>query len=327
MDGKGDIVKEFLTACQNAKMKCGLYLSPWDRHEEKYGCYNDEKTYDKFYITQLTELLTRYDVDLFELWFDGAGSEDHTYDWERIINTVEKYQPQALIFNMGKPTVRWVGNELGLTKESHWNVVQEGAALEPIDDETRNLGMKISECDGLGNLWMPAECDTPIHHYHWFWHPKDDSSLKSLEELMHIYHHSVGRGANLLLNIAPNPEGLLDAVDVERAKEFGGKIRQLYSHPISQIRGEGKLLEMGINPSVQLHALILQENISKGQRIREYYLEFQSESINIWQLLYHGTSIRYKRIEQINFNGKIKKIRLRVVYSFGKPLISNFAIF
>jgi alpha-L-fucosidase len=228
---------------------------------------------------------------------------------------------------MGKPSIRWVGNELGLAKESHWNVVQEGAALEPIDDEKSNLGMKIVECDGLGNLWMPAECDTPIHHYHWFWHPKDDSSLKSLKELMHIYHHSVGRGANLLLNIAPNPEGLLDLVDVERAKKLGDRIRKLYSSPISQTNGTGNLVELGINPPVKLRAVIIQEDISKGQRIREYILEYQSENSDIWHSLYHGTSIGYKRIEQITSKEDIKKIRLRVLYSFGEPLISNLAVY
>ena len=53
-NGKGDTVREFVEACRSANMRFGLYLSPWDRHEPKY---KDKDAYDKFYISQLEELL------------------------------------------------------------------------------------------------------------------------------------------------------------------------------------------------------------------------------------------------------------------------------
>ena len=56
-------------------------------------------------IEQLAELLTGYGP-LVEVWFDGAGSEGREYDWRRIISLVEKYQPDAMRFNMGVPTIR-----------------------------------------------------------------------------------------------------------------------------------------------------------------------------------------------------------------------------
>ncbi len=77
----------------------------------------DAAAYDRFYVRQLTELCTRYGP-LVELWFDGAGSEGRTYDWDAIMGVVDRYQPDAMIFNMGRPTIRWVGNEDGLAAES-----------------------------------------------------------------------------------------------------------------------------------------------------------------------------------------------------------------
>lgn len=69
--GRGDLVREFVDAFRAEGLKVGLYLSPWDRHEE---CYGDSPRYNDFYCAQLTELLTDYGP-LDEVWFDGACAE------------------------------------------------------------------------------------------------------------------------------------------------------------------------------------------------------------------------------------------------------------
>ena len=55
-NGKGDIVGELSRSCAKYGLKFGIYLSPWDRHDERYGT----PAYDEFYVGQLTELLTQW---------------------------------------------------------------------------------------------------------------------------------------------------------------------------------------------------------------------------------------------------------------------------
>jgi alpha-L-fucosidase len=311
-DGKGDILREVAEACQEQGMLFGLYLSPWDRHEP---CYSDKEAYDDFYCQQLTELLTNYGP-LVEVWFDGAGSEGREYDWKRIIGLVKKHQPNAMIFNMGEPTIRWVGNEDGVAPYPCWNT----AETAKVSMYTSDMLTWMPETPD----WVPAECDVPIRKKHWFWHPNDEQSLLSLDKLMDIYYRSVGHGTNLLLNVAPDNRGLIPDVDVQRVQEFGKEIKKRFANSIAETSGEGNELVFSLSAETVIDHVILMEEIAHGERVRKYVLE--AKQGDNWVTLVKASAVGHKKIDQFD-PVSTDLLRLRVQEAVATPLIRRLACF
>ncbi|MEC0305715.1 alpha-L-fucosidase [Paenibacillus lautus] len=311
-DGKGDVVREVADACREEGLQFGLYLSPWDRHEP---CYPDKEAYDDFYAEQLTELLTGYGP-LVEVWFDGAGSQGREYDWNRIIGLIDKYQPDAMVFNMGRPTIRWVGNEDGVAPYPCWNTATTAK-------ESMFTSDMMTWMEGTPS-WVPAECDVPIRKLHWFWHPDDEASLRSLDEVLDIYYRSVGHGATLLLNISPDNRGLLPEVDVERVIEFGDEIRRRFGQPVGQTSGEGTELLLKLEYIQPVNHVIIMEDIAHGERVLEYVLEAFSHGE--WKELVRGSAIGHKKIDRFD-TVETDQLRVRILSSVEQPLIRNLAAY
>ncbi len=255
-DGKADVVGDLAEACRNAGMPLGLYLSPWDRNAE---CYGDPDAYNAFYVKQLTELCTRYGP-LFELWFDGAGSEGRTYDWDAIMAVIDTHQPEAMVFNMGRPTIRWVGNE-------------DGLASDPVTLDVQQTSVSVYTGDLAAlrqELYLPPECDVPIRA-HWFWQPDDLPTLKSHNHLLAIWYRSVGLGAGLLLNLGPDRRGLIPDEDAQRLFEVADELRDRFAKPIHSTlqHAPGKVTATFPHP-VRFDHLELREDLTNGQTIRGY---------------------------------------------------------
>ncbi|KQX68320.1 alpha-L-fucosidase [Paenibacillus sp. Root444D2] len=309
-NGQGDVVREVADACKQEGIRFGLYLSPWDRHEPSYP---DKEAYDDFYAAQLTELLTQYGL-LVELWFDGAGSHGREYDWRRIMGLVKQYQSDAMVFNMGAPTIRWVGNEDGVAPYPCWNTA-ESAKLSMY---TQDMAAWLPETPA----WVPAECDVPIRKDRWFWHPNDEHTLRSLDNLLDIYYRSVGHGCTLLLNLAPDDRGLLPEADVNRLLEFTDEIKQRFSTPIAVTDGVGDSVLLPLEEETEVNHVILMEDIAHGERIRSYLIE--AEQQGQWVELVKGSAIGHKKIDRFE-TVRTKQLRLRVTASVDKALIRSFA--
>ncbi len=149
-NGKGDIVKELSDACQNAGLKFGVYLSPWDRNHAEYG----RPAYITYYRNQLRELLTQYGA-ISEMWFDGANGGDGWYgganetrtidrktyyNWPTTWGIVYELQPNVIIFSDAGPGCRWIGNEKGIAGETCWSMFDRSkVAVGDADRDSKSL--------------------------------------------------------------------------------------------------------------------------------------------------------------------------------------------
>ena len=300
--GKGDIVKEIADACRKYGIKFGFYLSPWDRHEPVYGT----DAYNTFYKNQLKELLTNYG-EVSEVWFDGAkgkDAKDMEYDFKGYWQLVRELQPKAVLFSDAGPDVRWVGNERGNAGETCWSTIDTtGLAPGKADPKYLNTG------DPNGRQWIPAETDVSIRPG-WFYHPEEDSKVKTGSQLVNLYYQSVGRNSLLLLNIPPNKRGLFAEEDVKSLHDFRQILNETFANNLARSSSEKTLADQKLNTFITLKEgsfkvlnftkpisfdrALLQENIANGQRNAAALLEYW-DGTN-WQKISEFTTIGYKRL-------------------------------
>jgi alpha-L-fucosidase len=277
-NGRGDVVAELAAACRDEGIQLGLYLSPWDRNAPSYA---DPAAYDDLYVAQLTELCTRYGP-LVELWFDGAGSAGHPYDWARYMDVIRTHQPNAMVFNMGEPTIRWIGNEDGLASDP----------VQYVIDRTADSQYVATETSLATAAYLPPECDVSLRRK-WFWSPDDEP--KTVEHLIAIYYRSIGLGANLLLNIPPDPCGRVHAVDAARLTDFRRELdRRLGTAVPTHLEASGCHVVAHIDTVAVIDHVEMNEDLRDGQRVTAH-----SVSIN-GHVVARGGSIGAGRIHPVS---------------------------
>jgi alpha-L-fucosidase len=326
-NGKGDLVRQVSDAARKLGLKFGVYLSPWDRHEPRY---KNSAEYDDYYSAQLDELTSNYG-GLVEFWLDGAGSEGHVYNFPRIIETLRIQQPNTLVFADAAlfeyADIRWAGNEDGFIPYENWNVLDRHGYLR----------------------WRPVEADTPLHKNHWFWHPNDEGTLKSLDELVSTYEQTIGRGGQLMLGLEPDRRGLLAEADVERLEEFGAAIRSRFAQNLIVTRhaqappdlkpaidgdpntfwsappgSHHAVLTVAFPSPVRFDHSLIMEWLNDGQHVEHFQLEV--EEGNRWRPILKGHGIGHKRIDRFP-PVTASHVRLNIFSSSAEAHIREFQLF
>ena len=338
-DGKGDVVRELRDACQKYGIKFGVYLSPWDRNA---SCYGDSPAYNQFFIEQLTELLTNYG-EVHEVWFDGANGEGpngkkQIYDWDAILKTIRRLQPKAVTAIMGDD-VRWVGNEKGIGRETEWSATALTPGIYPRSGEqNKELGI-FGKAKDLGGrdivaratelFWYPSEVDVSIRPG-WFYHADQDKQVKSLNHLTDIYFKSVGYNSVLLLNIPPDLRGLINENDVQRLKEFSGYLKNTFARNYVLKGNEawhgtsGTVRQYDIQKDALVNAFMIQEDISKGQRIESFLVEAYKDGS--WIHMAEGTTVGYKRLIRFS-DTRPERIRVTIRSARGVADVAAVGLF
>jgi len=360
-NGNGDIVREFVDACQKHGLKIGLYLSPWDRNHKDYG----NQAYITYYRNQLKELLTKYG-EINEIWFDGANGGDGFYgganeirkidnktyyDWEKTIKLVKQLQPNILIFSDSGPDIRWVGNENGSTGETFWSTINRNKiSIGGSDVNYLNIG------EDEGSNWIIGQCDVSIRPG-WFFHETEDSLVKSPQKLVDIYYKSVGRNAVFLLNLPPDKTGKIYPNDVKVLQEFKKIIDKTFEvnfalnancksdnyrlnndmfSPNNVVDNDPETywatddsitsaeLTIDLKDKTDFDRILIQEPIKFGQRISKFEVQIYNQ--NNWKTVFEGTTIGYKRLIRINPVSS-SKIKLKIIEANNIPAISNFGLF
>ncbi|MGH9590830.1 MAG: alpha-L-fucosidase, partial [Terracidiphilus sp.] len=313
-DGKGDVLRNLSASCRKYGLGLGVYVSPRDKYLGAGTggvCKTpaQQEKYNAIYRQQLTEVLSRYG-SMVEVWFDGSTVVP-------VADILRKYALHAAIFQGPSATIRWVGNENGFAPYPLWDA-------EPVSDARSGVSTALDSGPD-GGAWMPVECDVSIRRPNWFWSTTNVRNLMTLEQLLEVYYRSVGRGAQLLLNIPPNRDGHIADKDFARAKEFGTEIRRRFGASEAEMAGAGNVLTLELARPAPIDHVVLEEDCHFGQRVRGFRVEARRAG-GQWVELNTGSSIGHERIIPFAPHA-CSAVRLVITETRGEPRIRRFAAF
>lgn len=326
-DGKGDLLLEVSRAVTKYDMGLGIYLSPWDRHDERYSVARQDE-YNEYYLNQLKEILENPSYGnngkFVEIWMDGArgeGEQEVIYSFDKWFAYIQsRLGVDVNIFSEDPTSVRWIGNESGRAGDPLWQRVKKSkmAVLKNGDPEYLNHG------DRYGDMYSVGEADVSIRSG-WFF--LEEQHLKKVPELMAIYFASVGRGAPLLLNVPPMKDGQFAETDVTVLRAFRQELDRIQATRINTaktIHINEKELEIHYAELVTADLVELKEQIASGQRVGAFSVSIWIE--NGWQLLTEGQTIGAKRLLQTKYF-QTDKIKLTILDAIGTWKIADINLY
>lgn len=212
---KRDIIKELADECHRQGIELHLYYSHIDWGRDDYpkgrtglhtGCdraKEDWPHYYKFMNSQLTELLTNYGK-IGAIWFDGMWDHDSDptpFNWqlEEQYALIHRLQPDCLVANNHHLTP-FDGEDFQIFERDLPGENTAGLSGQSVSH------LPLETCQTMNGMWG---------------YKIADQDYKTVDELIKYLVGTASKGANLLMNIGPQPNGELPAIALERLKGMG----------------------------------------------------------------------------------------------------------
>lgn len=267
---KRDIIKALARECHRQGIRLHFYYSHIDWSRDDYpaptsttGHHKRKVTgkdhfdggwdnYYKFMNNQLTELLTKYG-EIGAIWFDGHwdhGKDKEPFDWrlDEQYALIHKLQPACLICNnhhlAALPGEDFQTFERDLPGENKAGF-SEGQEV--------SQSLPLETCQTMNKSWGYVVKDT---------------NYKSLEYLIRYLVSTSGKGANLLLNIGPQPNGEIPAAALERLKGMGEWLRKYGDTIYGTTAGDIAAQDWGVTTR-------------KGNRLFVHIFELKEKSLHL----------------------------------------------
>lgn len=295
---------------------------------------------------------------------EGPNGKKQVYDFNNWYKLIRRLQPQAVIAIQGPDVrwvgtetgkgrlTEWSvlpvdeREQKKIADASQKDVMIKPAIFKAADD----IGNRELIINAKGLVWYPAETDVSIRPG-WFNHPGEDGKVKTARQLMDIYYTSVGRNSVLLLNIPPNKSGLISKSDANNLKEWALLRHTIFKQNLlkravincsngihnsvlvkdqhvkwwtTKGRDTTAIIEFTTPHPITFNVLQLQENISQGQRIEKFRLQYQDKGE--WKDVALGTTVGYKRL--LTFKTvTANNVRLIICSSRFNPTLISVGLF
>ncbi len=218
---KRDVIGELAAACAKEDFTLNFYYSHLDWVRQDYwprgmsgkllkrpdGDENSWGHYIDFICAQLTELLTQYGP-IGAIWFDGLWDMDARprdeqpaiWNLDEQYSLIHRLQPGCLVGN-NHHIAPFAGEDIQIFER---DLPGENEAGYSAGQEVSRLPLET--CQTMNRSWG---------------YDIKDKDYKSADDLIRYLVRTAGKGANLLLNIGPRPDGTLPEEALERLAAIG----------------------------------------------------------------------------------------------------------
>jgi alpha-L-fucosidase len=260
-----DPMKALAEACHKRGIKLFFYYSLLDWHHPDYfprgrtgkatgrAEQGDWSRYLAYYQGQVRELCSNYG-EIGGIWFDGWWDRpDAVWDLAGTYKIIHDLQPGALVGN-NHHVAPFPGEDFQMFEQDLPG--ENKAGMSPAAVAER---LPLETCLTMNESWG---------------YNANDKNFKSPEEIIHVLLGAAGRGANLLLNVGPGPDGTIGPEFTGRLREVGRWLENNGAAVYGTRRGPIEPKPWGVSVrndrAVYLHVLKPAERIALPKELETY---------------------------------------------------------